>query len=398
MFITFFYLLKNSGIPLGTQDLLNLLRALDETVIEDSAEDFYYLCRAVLVKDEKYLDQFDRIFSAYFDLTKELPDDLFQEISSEWLKKGLQRILSEEDKNKIESLGGLDKLMERLNKLLEEQKKRHEGGNKWVGTGGSSPFGGHGYHPEGFRMTEDSAGNRTGIKVWQQRHFKNLDGNEELDTRNIKMVLKNLRLLTREGHPEELDLNKTIDKTSKNGGMIDIAMVPSKKNNVKVLLFFDVGGSMDDHVLSCERLFSAAKYEFKHMKYFYFHNCIYESVWTDNTRKNVSKISVFEILRTYSRDYKIIFVGDASMSPIELTYEGGSVEHWNEEAGLTWMQRIKDHFNFLVWLNPTYFDYWKYSASIKILQDFFDYKMFPLTLNGIKLSMKALQNRKIKFQ
>jgi hypothetical protein len=397
MFLSFFLFVKRAGIPVGLKDLINLLEALDKQVVEYRVDDFYYLCRTVWIKDEQHLDLFDQLFGIFFRDAEHVPFSLDQPIPEEWLKKGTGRMLSEEDKAKLKSLGGLDELVNRLKELLEQQKKRHEGGSKWIGTGGTSPFGAYGYNPEGFRIGQEGTGAKRAIKVWDKREFKNLSSDHDLETRNIKMALRSLRHLTREGPLDELDIKGTIDRTTRNAGMLDLSMVPSRRNNVKVLLFFDVGGSMDEHVLSCERLFSAAKYEFKHLEYFYFHNCIYEFVWKDNTRRRSEKISTYDLIHTYNSDYKVIVVGDAAMSPIELTYKGGSVEHWNEEPGITWLGRLKSHFTQMIWLNPTHFEYWRYTSSISYLQEFFNFRMFPLTMNGLTLAMKGLKNQKITF-
>ncbi len=397
MFISFFYFLKHGGIPLGIKDLLHLLKGLEKEIAAYSVDDFYYLCKTVLVKDEQYLDTFDTLFGLFFKDMEDVPLPDLDTIDKDWLKKGGIRNLSEEEKSMIESMGGLDKLLDRMRKLLEEQKKRHEGGSKWIGTGGTSPFGAYGYNPEGFRIGQDGNRSNRAIKVWDKREFQDLRGDHDLETRNIKMALKSLRHLTREGPLEELDLDETIQKTTKNAGMLDISLVPSRKNNVKVLLFFDIGGSMDEHILGCERLFSAARYEFKHLEHYYFHNCIYEFVWKENSRRLSDKIPTMNLLHKYNPDYKVIIVGDATMSPIELTYEGGSVEHWNQEAGVVWLERIKNHFKDVVWLNPTHFEYWNYTPTIKYLQNFFDFHMFPLTINGLNLALKGLKNKKFQY-
>ncbi|MEM7551337.1 MAG: VWA domain-containing protein [Bacteroidota bacterium] len=397
MFLTFFELLRLGGLPVSIKDLLHLLEALKKGVGEFNVDDFYYLSRSVFVKDESHYDTFDQLFAAYFKEIENIDDSFFNSIPEDWLKKGGQRNLSEEEKELLKSLGGLDKLMERMKELLEEQKKRHEGGSKWIGTGGTSPFGAYGYNPQGFRIGQEGSGARRAIKVWDKREFKNLNSNVELDTRNIKMALKSLRVLTREGNADELDLDATIKKTSKNAGLLDIHMVPSKHNNVKVLLFLDIGGSMDDHVESCEQLFSAAKYEFKHLEHYYFHNCLYEYVWKDNNRRRSERINTYDVFHKFNSDYKVIFIGDATMSPIEITYEGGSVEHWNKESGIVWLKRLKNHFQDIVWINPSPVAYWSMTPSTKILREVFNNKMFPMTLAGIAQAMKALKNRKISF-
>lgn len=396
MFISFFQYVKKAGIPITLVDLFSLLEALDKQVVEDSIEDFYFLCKTTWIKSEHQYDLFDRLFGAFFHDEGEA-EDFTAEIPREWLEKGKVRDLNEEDKAKIETLGGLEKLIDRMKELLEEQKKRHGGGNKWIGTGGTSPFGAYGYNPEGIRVGQQGAGSGKAIKVWDKREFKNLSGTEELNTRTMKMALKRLRMLTREGLPSELDIDDTIKKTSENAGFLDVRLHASKKNNVKVLLFFDVGGSMNGHIEECERLFTAAKYEFKHLEYFYFHNCIYEGVWKDNIRRWSDKTPTLEVLHKYNQEYKVIIVGDAYMAPSELTYAGGSVEHHNKEAGFVWMERIRDHFKSMVWLNPTHLSYWQYSESTKMLQQFLNNRMFPLTLEGLGEAMKALKNPKLRF-
>ncbi len=397
MFIEFFLILKTTGLPVSLREFLTLLEALAKEALPYRVESFYYLSRTILVKHEQYLDRFDQIFGAYFKGIEEIDDALFLNIPEEWLRQNAERMFSEEEKAMIEAMGGLDKLMERLRELLDEQEGRHEGGNKWVGTGGTSPFGAFGYNPEGIRIGGESR-QRRAVKIWEKREFKNLDDKVELNTRNMKMALKRLRILTREGRPEEIDVNGSIRRTSENGGMLELEMVPSRRNNVKVLLLLDVGGSMDDHIETCSQLFSAAKYEFKHLEYFYFHNCVYEQLWKDNMRRRSESVSTYEVLRTFNRDYKVIFVGDAAMSPYELTYPGGSVEYRNEEAGMVWLQRIKDRFPDMVWLNPLPVDYWEYYESLSLIQRFMDYRMFPLSLGGLAAAMKALKNRKLAFK
>lgn len=398
MFLDFFLLLKNDGLPVTIKEYLTLLEALDKDVVAYNVDDFYYLSRSVLIKHEQYLDRFDRLFGRYFKGVETIDDEQFLKIPEEWLRRGMQKILTDEEKAMIKAMGGLDKLMERLRELMKEQKKRHEGGNKWIGTGGTSPFGAYGYNPEGIRIGQDESRNRRAVKVWDKREFKNLDDSVELDTRNMKIALKRLRVLTREGVDEEIDLDETIRKTSKNAGMLELEMVPAKKNNVKVLLFLDVGGSMDDHIEICARLFSAAKYEFKHLEYFYFHNCLYEKVWKDNTRRWDEVIPTFEVLHKYNSDYKVIIVGDASMSPYELLYKNGSVEHNNDEPGFVWLDRLKNQYPDIVWLNPTPVEDWVYMETIQMLKKFMDSRMFPLTLAGLLQAVKALKNRKVNLK
>jgi uncharacterized protein with von Willebrand factor type A (vWA) domain len=393
MFLDFFLLLKNDGLPVTINEYLTLLEALDSEIVEYNVDDFYYLSRSILIKHEQHIDRFDVLFGRYFRGIETIDNEQFMKIPEEWLRRGMERILTEEDMALIKAMGGLDKLMERLKELMDEQKNRHAGGSKWIGTGGTSPFGAYGYNPEGIRIGQTESRNRRAVKVWDKREFKNLDDSVELDTRNMKMALKKLRLLTREGREEELDLDKTIEKTSKNAGVLELEMIPSRKNNVKVLLFLDVGGSMDDHIEICAQLFSAAKYEFKHLEYFYFHNCLYESVWRDNTRRWDERIPTFEVLHKYNNDYMVILVSDASMSPYELLYANGSVEHNNDEAGFTWLTRLKNQYPRMVWLNPVPVDYWRYTQSIQMLREFMEKRMYPLTLAGIQDAIKVLKTK-----
>jgi uncharacterized protein with von Willebrand factor type A (vWA) domain len=389
MLIDFFCKVRDYKVPCTLRELLDLLRALEQGVVFASIDDFYSLSRTVLVKDEAHFDKFDRAFADYFKGVASLELDL-SEIPEEWLKKHFDKQLSEEEKAKIEALGGLDKLMETLAERLKEQEKRHQGGNKWIGTGGTSPFGAHGYNPEGVRIGQDSSRHRKATKVWDKRQFKNLDANVEIGTRNMKVALRKLRQFARTGSSEELALDDTIAATARNAGYLDIKMKPERHNAIKVLMFFDIGGSMDDHIKVCEQLFSAIHGEFKHLEFFYFHNCLYETVWRDNNRRQNEKIDLLQVLHTYSRDYKVIFVGDATMGPYEITYPGGSVEHWNEEAGSVWMKRLTDHFDKVVWLNPQAEPQWPYYASIQIMQQLVDKKMYPLTLAGLGQGIKAL--------
>jgi uncharacterized protein with von Willebrand factor type A (vWA) domain len=393
MFLDFFLLLKNDGLPVTINEYLTLLEALDSEIVEYNVDDFYYLSRSILIKHEQHIDRFDVLFGRYFRGIETIDNEQFMKIPEEWLRRGMERILTEEDMALIKAMGGLDKLMERLKELMNEQKNRHAGGSKWIGTGGTSPFGAYGYNPEGIRIGQTESRNRRAVKVWDKREFKNLDDSVELNTRNMKMALKKLRLLTREGREEELDLDKTIEKTSKNAGVLELEMIPSRKNNVKVLLFLDVGGSMDDHIEICAQLFSAAKYEFKHLEYFYFHNCLYESVWRDNTRRWDERIPTFEVLHKYNNDYMVILVSDASMSPYELLYANGSVEHNNDEAGFTWLTRLKNQYPRMVWLNPVPVDYWRYTQSIQMLREFMEKRMYPLTLAGIQDAIKVLKTK-----
>ncbi len=398
MFLDFFLLLKNDGIPVTIREHLTFLEALDKDVVEYSVDDFYYLSRTSLIKHEHHLDRFDLLFGYYFEGIEKIDLEEFMKIPEEWIRKSFVNELSEEDKAMIKAMGGLDKLLERLKELMKTQKKRHEGGNKWIGTGGRSPYGAYGFNPEGIRIGQEESRNRRAVKVWDKREFKDLDDGVELETRNLKMALRRLRILTREGTKEELDLDKTIDKTSRNAGLLELEMAAAKKNNVKVLLFLDIGGSMDDHIELCSRLFSAAKYEFKHLEHYYFHNCLYESVWKDNLRRRQEAIPTFEVLHTYNSDYKVIIVGDASMSPYELLYPNGSVEHSNDEAGFVWLERLKNQFPDIVWLNPAPIDEWKYTESIGMLREFMKDRMFPLTMGGLQQAIKALKDKKVKFE
>tara|TARA_R110001583_G_scaffold43548_10_gene138577 strand:+ start:14602 stop:15774 length:1173 start_codon:yes stop_codon:yes gene_type:complete len=387
--IDFFCKVRDYKVPCTLRELLDLLRALEQGVVFANIDDFYSLSRTILVKDEAHFDKFDRAFADYFKGVASLELDL-SEIPEDWLKKHFEKQLSDEEKVKIKALGGLDKLMETLAERLKEQEKRHQGGNKWIGTGGTSPFGAYGYNPEGVRIGQDSSRHRKATKVWDKRQFKNLDANVEIGTRNMKVALRKLRQFARTGSSEELALDDTIAATARNAGYLDLKMKPERHNAIKVLMFFDIGGSMDDHIKVCEQLFSAIHGEFKHLEFFYFHNCIYESVWRDNNRRNNEKIDLLQVLHTYGRDYKVIFVGDATMGPYEITYPGGSVEHWNEEAGNVWMKRLTDHFDKVVWLNPQAEPQWPYYASIQIMQQLVERKMYPLTLAGLGQGIKAL--------
>lgn len=397
MFLDFFYLLKKEGLPVSLHEYLALHEALDKDAANYSVDDFYYLSRSILIKHESHLDRFDQLFGQYFKGMEVLGKETFGDIPEEWLRKNLMNYLTEEEKAMIEAMGGLDKLMERFKQLMEEQKERHEGGNKWIGTGGTSPFGANGYNPEGFRIGQEGSRNRRAVKVWDKRQYANLDENVELNTRNIKLALKRLRVFTREGIAEELDLDETIRKTSENAGLLDIHMVPSKKNRVKVLMLFDVGGSMDDHVETCSQLFSAARHEFKHLEQYYFHNCLYESVWKDNSRRG-DRIPTWDLLHRYGQDYKVIFVGDAAMSPYEVVTPGASVEHYNPEAGLTWLNRIREHFTYVSWINPNVISDWQYFESTQIIRQIMEDRMFPMTLAGLQLTMKSLKDKKITYQ
>ncbi len=389
MLISFFNTLRRSGIPVSLKELMDLLGGLEQHLAFANMDDFYFLSRAVMVKDEKYFDKFDRAFGAYFKDLQELDDLLEALIPDDWLRKEFERNLSEEDKAKIESLGGLEKLIEEFKKRLEEQKDRHEGGNKWIGTGGTSPFGHSGYNPEGIRVGGES-GNKRAAKVWEKREFRNLDDSVELGTRNIKVALRRLRKFARSGAAEELDLDDTISSTARNAGLLDIKMVPERHNAVKLLLFLDVGGSMDPHIKVCEELFSAARSEFKHLEYFYFHNFVYESVWRNNVRRHQERIPLLDVMHRYAHDYKVVFVGDASMSPYEVLQPGGSVEHWNEEPGELWMRRLRDTYDKVVWLNPVPREEWDWTQSVGIVKQVMEDQMYPMTLQGMEQSMAYL--------
>lgn len=393
MLINFFYKLREAKIPVSLTEFLTLLSALDQHVAGFSVDDFYYLARITLIKDERHYDRFDRVFGVYFQGLEELFDEIIGEIPEDWLRKQMELHLSEEEKRRIEALGGWEKLMETLRKRLQEQKERHQGGNKWIGTGGTSPFGAYGYNPEGIRIGQDGSRHRRAVKVWDQREYRNLDDSVELGTRNIKVALRRLRRFARQGAAEELDLEGTIRSTARNAGLLDIKMIPERHNAVKVLLFLDIGGSMDDHVRSCEELFSAAKSEFKHMEHFYFHNFLYEAVWKDNHRRHGERIPTMDIIHTFGRDYKVILVGDATMSPYEIAYAGGSVEHYNEEPGSLWIGRLQEAFPNAVWLNPQPEAHWEYMPSIQMTRELMGNRMYPLTLEGLDRSIRELQRQ-----
>ena len=389
MLVNFFHGLRDAGVPVTTRELLDLMEGMKQHIVFGSMDDFYYFSRTCLVKDEKYFDRFDRAFGLHFKDLEALDDVIEALIPDDWLRSEFMKNLSEEEKAKIESLGGLDKLIEDFKKRLEEQEKRHEGGNKWIGTGGTSPFGQEGYHPEGIRVGPNGR-NKKAVKVWDRRDFKNLDDGVELGTRNIKVAMRRLRKFARTGATEELDLDDTIHSTARNAGLLDIKMVPERHNAVKVLLFFDVGGSMDPHVKVCEELFSAARTEFKHMEYFYFHNFLYESVWKNNIRRHNERTPLLDILHKYSHDYKVVFVGDASMSPYEIVQPGGSVEHWNEESGEMWRRRLLEVYDKVAWINPEPEDEWQFTQSDAITNQLLEGHMYPLTLKGLEEAMAYL--------
>jgi uncharacterized protein len=389
MFMRFFSELRQARVPVTLKEYLVLMEALDRDVIDRTVDDFYYLSRAALVKDEKNLDKFDRVFGHVFQGLEKLTDGLSADIPEEWLRSLTEKFLTDEEKAQIEALGGFEKLMETLAERLREQKERHEGGNKWIGTGGTSPFGANGYNPEGVRIGQEKGRQGKAVKVWDKREYKNLDDSVELGTRNIKVALRRLRKFARQGAPDELDIGGTIKQTA-NQGYLDLVMRPERRNTIKVLLFFDIGGSMDSYIRLCEELFSAAKTEFKHLEFFYFHNCLYESVWKDNRRRATEKTSTFDVLHKFPSDYKVIFVGDATMSLYEITYPGGSVEHWNEEPGAIWMDRLVKTYPSVVWLNPTAERHWEYTPSIGAMRQLVEDRMFPLTLQGLEAAMRRL--------
>ncbi|MEK0427722.1 MAG: hypothetical protein RL001_249 [Pseudomonadota bacterium] len=387
MLIDFFFTLKDAKVPVSIKEFLILLEALDKQVIEPSLDDFYFLSRTTLVKDEANFDKFDKAFGAYFHGVATLFEKN-PEIPLDWLMKRLQRELTPEQKAAIEKFG-YDKLMDRLKELLEEQKGRHEGGNKWIGTGGTSPFGNSGQNPEGVRIGGEG-GNRSAVKVWDQRAYRDYDSERELGTRNIKVALRRLRKFAREGADEELALDDTIRATANNAGWLDLKMQPERKNKVKVLMLMDVGGSMDDHIARVEELFSAAKTEFKNMEFFYFHNCVYETLWKNNRRRHAERFATWEVIRKYPPDTKLIFVGDATMSPYEVVQPGGSVEYHNEEAGAVWLQRFVHQFPKFVWLNPEPEGLWQYRQSIAIIKQLMGNRMYPVTMEGLERAMQML--------
>ncbi|MEM5428126.1 VWA domain-containing protein [Cupriavidus oxalaticus] len=389
MLIDFFFSLRHAKLPVSVKEYLTMLEALKAQVITPSIDEFYYLSRMTLVKDEKHFDKFDQAFAAYFKGVESLVD-WKSDIPLDWLQKTLERELSAEEKARIEAMGGLDKLMERLKQLLEEQKEKHEGGSKWIGTGGTSPFGHGGYNPEGIRIGGPSKGNRTAIKVWEARTYKDYDDQVELGTRNIKVALRRLRRFARDGADTELDLDDTIHSTAANAGLLDIKLRPERHNKVKVLMLMDVGGSMDDHIKRVEELFSATKTEFKHLEYYYFHNCLYDYVWKNNRRRHAEKLATWDLLHKYTSDYKIIFVGDATMSPYEILQPGGSVEYNNAEAGAVWLNRMTEQFPHFVWLNPEPEGLWQYRQSITVINQLMKGRMFPVTLAGLEQAMKVL--------
>ncbi|WP_339691308.1 VWA domain-containing protein [Celeribacter baekdonensis] len=392
MFLPFFHNLRSEGIPVSLREYLAFLEGMDRGLTPYDIDGFYYLARVTMVKDERHLDRFDRAFSKSFQGLESISsEDVLNavDLPEDWLRREMEKHLSPEEMAEIEALGGFEKLMETLKQRLEEQKGRHQGGNKWIGTGGTSPFGAYGYNPEGVRIGQDKSRHRRATKVWDKREFRNLDDTVELGTRNIKVAMKRLRKWARDGAHEELDLDGTIRSTAEHG-YLDVQTRPERRNAVKVLMFFDVGGSMDDHIRVVEELFSAARAEFKHLEYYYFHNCLYEGVWRDNTRRWGETVPTREVMNTYGKDYKVIFVGDAAMSPYEIAMAGGANEHWNQEAGEVWLARARETWPDHIWLNPVPEAQWGYTHSIGMVEEIFDHRMVPMTLEGLERGMKLL--------
>ena len=390
MFIGFLHQLKEAGVPVSIREYLDFLAGLDKGITNLNTNSFYHFARASLVKDERHYDRFDRTFSEFFEGALRKGGEILNNIPEEWIKDALQKSLTAEDKEKIESLGGWDKLLETLKERLKEQTKRHQGGNKWVGTGGTSPFGSGGYNPEGIRIGNEGKRQGKAVKIWEKRLWTNFDDKKTLGIRDIRIAVRRLRHFARTGTPDEFDLNGTISATANNGGYLDVKMMPERKNRVKLLLFLDVGGSMDPYIQACEELFSASKSEFKELEHFYFHNCPYEILWKDNPRSSEDIVSTWDIIRKYGSDYRVLFVGDASMSPYEVAYAGGSIEHWNEESGAVWLDRITSHFDSVAWLNPESKKIWDSSASNKMIREIFEERMYELNLSGIESAMKTL--------
>lgn len=389
MLVEFFLCLRRHGVRCSLTELMDLLAALDQGVVFADVEAFYTLSRLVLVKDERHYDKFDRAFAEYFEGVEQV--DVSAAIPKEWLERTIQRHLTDEEKAALEGHGDLQKLLDAFKERLAEQQKRHAGGNKWIGTGGTSPFGAYGYNPEGIRIGQQGSNARRAVKVWDKREFKDFDDDAALDSRAMKLALRKLRRFARAGAASELDLQGTIRETSRQGGLLDLQWQSERHNAVKVLLFFDVGGSMDDYIMECQQLFSAARSEFKHLEFFYFHNCIYEGVWKSNVRRFQEQTSLFDLLHTYGSDYKVIIVGDATMGPYEIAYPGGSVEHWNEESGEIWMRRLLDHYPKAVWLNPQPQERWPYYQSIQMISHIMEQRMYSLTLDGISDAIAMLQ-------
>ena len=393
MLLQLFEGLRNAGVPVSLTEYLSLLRGLQQRVVDNDVEQFYHFARIALIKDEQYYDRFDAVFATFYNGVQNAFGEISATIPDEWLRKQLERHLSDDEKALVQSLGGWEKLMETLQQRLAEQEKRHQGGSKMIGTAGTSPFGAYGYNPEGIRIGQDGSRNRSAVKVWDQRSYRNLDGARELGTRNIKLALRKLRKFAREGAADELDLDDTIRSTARNAGLLDLKMIPERHNAVKILIFFDIGGSMDDHVRVCEELFSATRTEFKHLEYYYFHNFLYERVWKDNRRRHTNTYSTIDVMHTYAADYKVIFIGDATMSPYEIVYPGGSVEHWNEESGEVWMKRLLNVYSHAVWLNPVPESRWPRVPSIRMTRELLSDRMFPLTLDGLDRAIVALQRK-----
>nr|WP_297458755.1 VWA domain-containing protein [uncultured Halomonas sp.] len=389
MFLGLFDTVKRAGVPVSLRELLDLHAAVERGVTFADSDEFYRLARLVMVKDERYYDRFDRAFAAWFDGIENLDAAIEALIPDDWLRREFERSLSDEEKARIESLGGLEQLIETFKKRLEEQRERHAGGNKWIGTGGTSPFGAYGYNPEGIRIGQDGSRHRRAVKVWDERHYRDYDDSLELGTRNIKMALRRLRRFARSGAGEEFDIDSTIDATARDGGLLNVRMRPERHNAVKVLLLLDVGGSMDDHIHTCDELFSACRSEFKHLETFYFHNFIYEGLWRDNRRRH-ERVGTLEVLRTFGADYKAIVVGDAAMSPYEVAHPGGSVEHFNDEAGAVWLQRLTEKFDKLAWLNPMPPRAWEFTQSTRLIRELIEERMYPMTLQGLEEAMREL--------
>jgi uncharacterized protein with von Willebrand factor type A (vWA) domain len=394
MFVGFFLGLREAGVPVSLREYLTLLEAVEAGVAGFDVEAFYYVSRASLVKDERFFDRFDQVFARHFGDVGDALGVIGRELPAEWLRKIAERVLSEEEKALVKSLGGWEKLMEELRKRLAEQKERHQGGSKWIGTGGTSPFGAYGYNPEGVRIGQDGSRHRRAVKVWDRRDFRDFDDDVELGTRNMKMALRRLREFVREGSPDELDLDGTIDATAKNAGLLDVRTRPERRNRARVLLFLDAGGSMDDHVQVVNQLFSAARAEFARLEHFYFHNCVYERVWRANADRLVEVVPTEQVLRTYGKHYKLVVVGDASMSPYELFVPGGSVEHANRETGETWLRRLVDHFPKCAWLNPVPESRWQWTETIGAIRGVFHDRMYPLTMSGLERAMNELSGRR----
>ncbi len=395
MFIPFFLELKAARVPVSLREYLSLLEGMEADLVTYDVEGFYYLARAALVKDERYIDRFDQVFAHAFKGVEAVSGEAgidVENLPEEWLRRMAEKHLSDEEKKLVEALGGFDKLMETLKKRLEEQEGRHQGGSKWIGTAGTSPFGAYGYNPEGIRIGQHESRHRRAVKVWDKREFRNFDDSVELGTRNIKIALKRLRRWVREGADEEFDLPGTIRSTAEHG-YLDVQTRPERRNAVKLLMFFDVGGSMDDHIKVAEELFSAAHGEFRQLEYFYFHNCLYEGVWKDNRRRHSEVIPTWDILHKYGHDYKVVFVGDASMSPYEIAYPGGAVEHWNQEPGAIWLQRVINQWPNAIWINPVREKHWGYTHSVGMIREIFSDRMFPLTLSGLEQATRELSRK-----